>query len=170
MADNLTQRDADAARFRAEGWTYQRIANELGFANASGARKSVQRALRASVRDANDTAVHLELNSLDEMAREAWGVLQRTHVVVSQGRVVELDGTPLPDDAPVLAAIDRLLKIQERRSKLLGLDVPTKARVEVIAESTVDAAIAELEAQIDERARAAEGGAQRAVGGDDGAP
>lgn len=154
MADKLSQRDADAARYRAEGWTYQRIANELGFANPSSAHKAVQRALRASVRDANDTAVHLELNSLDEMAREAWGVLQRTHVVVSQGRVVEMDGVALPDDAPVLAAIDRLLKIQERRSKLLGLDVPSRARVEVVPESTVDAAIAELEAQINERSHA----------------
>jgi hypothetical protein len=154
VADKLTQRDADAARYRAEGWTYQRIANELGFANPSSAHKAVQRALKASVRDANDTAVHLELNSLDEMAREAWGVLQRTHVVVSQGRVVELDGAPVPDDAPVLAAIDRLLKIQERRSKLLGLDMPTRSTVQVITEDSVDQAIAELEAQIDERSRA----------------
>lgn len=156
MADKLSQRDADAARYRAEGWTYQRIANEVGFANPSSAHKAVQRALKACVRDANDTAVHLELNSLNEMAREAWGVLQRTHVVVSQGRVVELDGVALPDDAPVLAAIDRLLKIQERRSKLLGLDMPTRSTVQVITEDSVDAAIAELEAQIDERSHAAD--------------
>lgn len=154
MADKLTQREADAARFRAEGWTYQRIANELGYRDPSSARKAVQRALKASVRDANDTAVHLELNALDEMAREAWGVLQRTHVVVSQGRVVEMDGVPVPDDAPTLAAIDRLLKIQERRAKLLGLDAPTRSKVEVVTESVVDQAIAELEAQIDARARA----------------
>lgn len=155
MPDNITHRDASAARYRAEGWTYNRIANELGFANPGGAHKAVQRALKASVRDANDTAVHLELNALDEMAREVWAVLQRNHVVVSQGRVVELDGVPIPDDAPVLAATDRLLKIQERRAKLLGLDMPTRSKVEVITESTVDAAIAELEAQIDERSRTA---------------
>ena len=91
------------------------------------------------------------------MAREAWDVLQRNHVVVSQGRVVELDGVPIPDDAPVLAAIDRLLKIQERRAKLLGLDAPTQSRVEVVTESAVDKAIAELEAQIAQRADTAQG-------------
>jgi hypothetical protein len=41
------------------------------------------------------------------------------------------DGAPLLDDAPVLAAVDRLLKVQERRAKLLGLDVPVKRQVEV---------------------------------------
>ncbi len=153
MAPKMSQRDADAARLRAEGWTYQRIANEVGFTNPGTAYNAVQRALRCTVREANDTASHLELNSLDEMAREAWGVLQRSHVVVSQGRVVELDGVPIPDDGPVLAAIDRLLKIQERRSKLLGLDAPTRSKVEVVTESAVDAAIVELEAQIAERSR-----------------
>jgi hypothetical protein len=89
------------------------------------------------------------------MAREVWQVLQRTHVVVSQGRVVKDDnGVPIPDDAPVLAATDRLLKIQERRAKLLGLDMPTRSKVEVLTESTVDAAIAALEAEIDQRSRA----------------
>lgn len=152
---SISQRDSDAARYRAEGWSYNRIANELGYADPSGAYRAVQRALKETVRDANDTAVHLELNSLDEMAREVWQVLQRTHVVVSQGRVVKDDnGVPIPDDAPVLAATDRLLKIQERRAKLLGLDMPTRSKVEVLTESTVDAAIAALEAEIDQRSRA----------------
>jgi hypothetical protein len=35
----------------------------------------------------------------------------------------------LEDDAPVLAAVDRLLRIQERRAKLLGLDAPVRADV-----------------------------------------
>lgn len=150
----ISQRDSDAARYRAEGWNYNRIALELGYADPSGAYRAVQRALKNCVRDANETAIHLELNALDEMAREVWAVLQRNHVVVSQGRVVELDGVPIPDDAPVLAATDRLLKIQERRARLLGLDMPTLSKVEVITESTVDKAIADLEAQINERSQA----------------
>jgi len=61
-------------------------------------------------------------------------VLERNHFTVTQGgQVVYHGGEALVDDAPVLAAIDRLLKIDEqrrrvdeRRSKLLGLDMPTK--------------------------------------------
>lgn len=151
MPDIITNREAQAARYRAEGWTYHRIATELDYADASGARKAVQRALKASVRDANDTAIHLELNALDELAREAWAVLKRDHVVVSQGRVVMIGEEAVPDDAPVLAAIDRLLKIQERRAKLLGLDAPTKSRVEVVTEDVVDAEIRRLEDELADR-------------------
>jgi hypothetical protein len=84
----------------------------------------------------------LELMQLDELARAARAVLERKHLMVSHGKIVRLGqpfvnddgnaevddgrGEPLKDDAPVLAAIDRLLKIQERRAKLLGLDIPVK--------------------------------------------
>ena len=65
--------------------------------------------------------------------------------MVSQGRLIYLgdDPQPLADDAPVLAAVDRLLKIQERRARLLGLDQPTKSTV-THAAADVDAAVAEL--------------------------
>jgi hypothetical protein len=52
--------NADAARLRTEGWTYQRIADELGFADSSGAHKCVQAALSAMVREPTEVAVHLE--------------------------------------------------------------------------------------------------------------
>jgi hypothetical protein len=55
---------------------------------------------------------------------------------------------------PVLQAIDRLLKIQERRARLLGLDAPTQHRVNVLSEDAIDAEIARLEAEL----RALEGG------------
>ena len=84
---------------------------------------------------------------LDELAQAARAVLERKHLVVSQGRVVRLGkpyidketgeaevddgrGEPLEDDAPVLQDIDRLLKIQERRARLLGLDAPQRVSIE----------------------------------------
>lgn len=83
------------------------------------------------------------------MYAAAMEVLEREHVTVSNGRVVSLDdGTPLPDDGPVLQAIDRLLRIQERRARLLGLDAPVKrdltltdertARIEALAEELAE--------------------------------
>jgi len=39
----------------------------------------------------------------------------------------------LVDDAPVLAANDRLLRIQERRAKLLGIEAPQQ----IITDATV---------------------------------
>jgi hypothetical protein len=128
------ERDARAAQLRADGWTYPAIAAALGFASKGHANDAVKRALAATVREPSDQLRALELERLDKMYRAATGVLERPHVTVSQGRVVVMPGqdggeVPVPDDAPVLTAIDRLLKVQERRAKLLGLDAPLKVDV-----------------------------------------
>ncbi|MFE1515703.1 hypothetical protein ACFW9I_02540 [[Kitasatospora] papulosa] len=125
------QRDAEAARLRARGLTYQQIADELGWTSRGDAHHAVQRALEATVKEAADEVRAIELDRLDTLYRAALAVLERQHVTVSNGRVVSLNEEPLPDDGPVLAAIDRLLKIQERRSKLLGLDAPSKAAISI---------------------------------------
>jgi len=80
--------------------------------------------LRSKVRE-------LEIERLDRMQLIVLAVLEREHLVISDGRVVyrtDANGekTPVQDPGPALAAIDRLLKIQERRARLLGLDAPTK--------------------------------------------
>jgi uncharacterized small protein (DUF1192 family) len=57
----------------------------------------------------------------------------------------------LLDDAPVLQAIDRLLRIQERKADLVpGLKAPK--RMEVVTLDWLDAQIAALTAEVDARA------------------
>ena len=126
---DTAERDAEAARLRTRGWDYPRIAEHLGFAGRSGAYAAVQRALKLTVEEPAAEVRAMELERLDRLYEAAVGVLERHHVTVSQGRVVQLDGEPLPDDGPVLQAIDRLLKIQERRARLLGLDAAQKMDV-----------------------------------------
>lgn len=128
------ERDAEAARLRSKGWQYPRIAAQLGFKHRADAYNAVQRVLKETVREAGDEIRTLELERLDALYAAASDVLEREHVTVSNGRVVDLLGTPLPDDGPVLAAIDRLLKIQERRARLLGLDAPTKQAISITPE------------------------------------
>lgn len=137
------RRDAEAARLRALRFTYEQIAEQLGFADHSGARKAAERGRDRAVREPHQDMVLMDLAELDEMAREAWKVLRNTHYVVDRGDVVLLNGEPLLDDAPVLAAIAKLLDIQARRAKLVGLDAPARATVTHSA-SDVDAAVAEL--------------------------
>lgn len=151
--DDTAQRDAEAVRLRVEGHTYQHIADQLGYNDRSDARKAVEGALTASIREHADELRQMELIRLDSLWLEAMKVLHAAHVTVSNGKVVtvEKDGekVPVPDDAPVLQAIDRLLKIMERRSKLLGLDAP--AKVEVMSLDRIDQAIADLERELGER-------------------
>lgn len=140
------QRDAEAAQLRAEGKTYDQIAEALEFSDRSLARRAVERALAATVREPADELRQLELIRLDALWVEAVKVMTTEHITVNNGRVIEVDGVPLKDDAPTLSAIDRLLKIMERRAKLVGLDSP--AKVEVMTLDALDREIEKLTAEL----------------------
>lgn len=169
----VAQRDADAAALRAKGWTYQRIANELGFASKGKAHEGVARAFRDIPSEDSEEAKRLDLERIDRLIEVAWDVLERLHVSVSDGHVVRrqigverdeqgvvtLDGQgqPIPvyeellDDGPTLNAIDRISRLLERRAKIIGYEAPARSRVEVITEDAVDAEIARLEAKLGAR-------------------
>ncbi len=125
------ERDAEACRLRIQNLTYRQIAKVLDV-SVHTAYEGVQRALRDTQQEPADGVKRLELERLDELAQKVTEVMLATHYVVSQGKVVSLsrDGEPLLDDAPVLQAVDRLLRIQERRARLLGLDAPQRVSVD----------------------------------------
>lgn len=124
------ERDAEAARLRSQGYSYQRIADTLGYSDKGAAHHAVHRVLQLTVQEAGDELRKMERERLDRLSEAAWAVLERQHVTVSNGRIVSLNGEPLPDDGPVLAAIDRLLRISESRRKLEGLDAPSRVSVD----------------------------------------
>lgn len=158
--------DAKAAQLRAQGMSYQQIAVTLGWEAKSTAYRAVARALKDTLGEAPEEVRQLELERLDELWRKAWEVMNTPHLMVQQGKVVGRrvgierhpdgieklapDGKTIPiyedlnDDAPVLNAIDRLLKIQERRARLLGLDTPVKANITVNQVDPRDLELAEI--------------------------
>lgn len=121
------KRDAEAAQLRSQNLSYRQIAVELGV-SVHTAYDAVQRAIEDTQQEPAAATKLLELERLDELAQKAREVMGRRHIVVSNGKVIydPESSKPLEDDAPVLQAVDRLLRIQERRSKLLGLDAETK--------------------------------------------
>lgn len=144
------ERDAQAVEYRRRGLSYRQIAAQMGWKNQASAYEAVQRGLADSAVEASDEVRRLEVDRLDEMRRHALRVLATPHMMVSQGVVVTWtdpktgEETPVPDDTPVLLAIDRLVKISERTAKLLGLDAPV--RHEVITLDAIEAEIARLNA------------------------
>lgn len=140
------QRDAEAAQLRVNGLTYQAIADRMDYSHRDLARRAVERALAATVREPADELRQLELIRLDALWVEAVKVMTTEHITVNNGRVIEIDGVPLKDDGPTLSAIDRLLKIMERRAKLVGLDSP--AKVEVMTLDALDREIEKLTAEL----------------------
>jgi hypothetical protein len=142
------ERDARAVELRRRNLNYRQIANELGFSSVASAHGAVQRGLADTVAETNDEVRRLELDRLDDMARAALRVLAKTHYAVSHGQVVRhpVTGEALVDDGPTLAALDRLLKIMDRRAKYLGLDAPT--RVEVLTIDMIDDEISKLQQEL----------------------
>lgn len=95
-------KDREALELRKAGATYQQIADKMGI-SLSGAGVCVSRAmdaLRLEVKEAAEQVLELELDRLDSMLLGLWDKARRGDV----------------------AAIDRVLKIQDRRAKYLGLD------------------------------------------------
>jgi DNA-directed RNA polymerase subunit K/omega len=103
-------RTAKALEMRMQGLSYDEIARKLGYANRSGAYKAVCTLLAERAKQANDDAdqlLVLELARLDRM------------LVYAEKRAKK--GDP--------QAIRAALAVSERRAKLLGMDAPTKADV-----------------------------------------
>ncbi|MFI2632618.1 hypothetical protein ACH5A2_19800 [Streptomyces collinus] len=137
--------DARAADLRAQGATYQQIADELGYRSRSGAIDAVRRAVRDACAGPAQALIDLEVTRLEMITDEVLEILQRDHVVVSHGKVVkDEEGKPLLDDGVKLQAVDRYLRSRESFRKLLGLDKPAKVehsggvRYEVIGVDPAD--------------------------------
>lgn len=135
------QRDAEAFRLRSMGWTFQRIANELGMKSRQAAEQAVKRGLAKVRVPAVEEFRKSQQEALDRMKAEAFGIMQRQHVAHSQGRIVEQwdDATgkaiPVLDDGPKLDAIKTLIQVFTREARLQGADSPVK--VEQDASGTV---------------------------------
>src|SRR5664280_3101378 len=92
-----------ALELRRAGGTYEAIAERLGYQTRNGAHRAVARALaRNPAADAAGVR-ELETERLDRLLVAVWPVAMK-------------------GDAK---AVDQVLKIAERRARLLGLDVPT---------------------------------------------
>lgn len=136
------ERDREACRMRSRGMTYQEISDQLGYGGEGNARRAVKETL-AAVRVEGATELRaLQAQQLDHLTAVALKILETVHPAITQsGRIIKDDnGNTLIDDGPVLAAIDRLLRIQERRAKLLNLDL----REQVTDDADVDAEIRAL--------------------------
>jgi hypothetical protein len=119
-------RDANIWRLRLKGRSLRQIGVEVGLSHVM-VREILEKGYDERIYPKVDEARTMELERLDEMQHAAWQVLERHHITVSHGKVVrDDDGETILDDGPVLRAIDSLLRVSDRRAKLLGLDAPTR--------------------------------------------
>lgn len=150
------ERDAQAVELRRRHLNFKQIAAQLGYASVSSAYDAVQRGLADMAQEPSAEVRKMELDRLDDIARGFQRVFATRHYAVSvgTGKVARHPetGEPLIDDGPVIQAGLALLRVMERRAKYLGLDAPSRSRIEVITEDAVDAEIMRLETALGERA------------------
>lgn len=87
----------------------------------------------------------IEINKLDLLEEKLWRLVDEEYYTVSHGQVVYFEsGEPVMDIDPILKVIDRILKVSERRSRLLGLDKPIRVETTVHAMDNTDMELAEM--------------------------
>jgi hypothetical protein len=104
---DLKRRDTRVFELRIQGNTFEQIAHEVGFGGPSGAWQAYERIKNEMIFESVDEARKLELMRLDELQFCLWD------------RAINGD----------LPAANCVLKIMDRRAKLLGLDKPEKVEV-----------------------------------------
>ncbi len=144
----VRDRESLALRLRREGHDYGDIARQVGWSSESTAREAVQRCLRRRIEPDVEVLRNIEDEKLVQLERECWAVIRDRHLLYQWGRPVRNEhGEQMLDPEPKLKAVSALVRIQERRARLFGLDAPVKRIVEVITAEMIDALIADLDAQ-----------------------
>lgn len=110
-----SERRKQALQLRLAGASYDEIASRLGYSDRGSAWRSVMAALKATLQEPADELRKLELERLDRLLLGVWGQAAKGN----QG------------------AVDRALRIMERRAKLLGLDAPTKVQQENVGDTVI---------------------------------
>jgi hypothetical protein len=100
-------RESKVFELRIQGFTFEQIAVAVGYQGASGAWQAYKRAKESFIFESVEEVRQLELMRLDEMMFALWD------------RAISGD----------LPAVSCVLKIMDRRAKLLGLDKPEKIEV-----------------------------------------
>ncbi len=144
----VRDREALALRLRREGHDYGEIAQQVGWRSESTARDAVQRALRRRVEPDVEVLRNIEDDKLAEMERVCWAIIRADHWAYSWGKpVLDEHGNRMQDPEPRLKAINTLVRLQERRARLFGLDAAAKRMIGVVSGEMVEESIADLDAQ-----------------------
>ena len=123
----LVDKETKVLELRRAGLTWQRIADEVGYADHTGAYAAYKRAIRRTQQQPADELREQELDRIDRLQLAAWP-------------------NAMKGSEKAILAIVRLM---ERRAKLLGLDAPTRIQQDVTTwtgDESIDRAVRDLAA------------------------
>jgi len=131
---------------RMQGYNFTQIGEQLGI-RPQHAHAQHQRAMKAIIQEPAQETRDLEVQRMDMMLASLHADYNKFFPVVNSGQVIrdvveDENGNPikhedgrlvtykLEDIGPRMQILDRMLKIQERRARLLGLDAPVRRTLE----------------------------------------
>lgn len=109
-AAELEAKEAKVLELRRAGFTFQRIAEEVGYATPSGAQRALERIMTRNIPQAPEEFRWQELDRLDRMQVALWPRAMKG------------------DDR----AIGTIIRLMERRARLVGIDAPQRIQAEVV--------------------------------------
>jgi hypothetical protein len=121
------ERERLAVALRVDGCTYAAIGDRLGISDRMASRV-VNRAINRVLREPVGQLIELEARRLDALWAAMW-----PRALTGSARHAEV-----------------CVRISERRSRLLGLDAPTRVDANVLANASVDQIDAEIERLLEE--------------------
>lgn len=104
---SAVERQRQALELRKRGMSYNDIATTLGYKGPSGAHQAVAHALTKTLREEADGLREMEAERLDALLNAVWDKAMRGNK----------------------DAVDRVIRIMERRARLLGLDAQATAAI-----------------------------------------
>lgn len=122
-------KEAEVVKLRRGGLTWDQIADRVGYRSPSAAHFAYQRAAKRIIQEDIESIRKTEGDRLDIAQSAIWN------------KVLQGD----------LPSVNTLLRIQERRARLLGLDQPFKQTIEVTNYdgNSIDAEVARLASLLD---------------------
>ena len=141
----LIDKEHKVLELRRAGLTWQRIAEQVGYADHTGAYAAYKRAMKRTLQEPADELRQAEIDRLDRLQLAIWP------------RAMNGDNS----------SVVTILRIMERRAKLLGLDMPVKIAQEVTVwegGESIDRAVRDLAELL--RQNAADSPGESAMAGD----
>jgi hypothetical protein len=109
----ILAKQMQALEYRKMGFTYQMIADELGYQTAQGASAAIMTAIELTMKEPAGAVLALELERLDALMAKPYQAA--------------LNGD--------LVALNSVLAIMNRRARYLGLDAPAKTAATAVIET-----------------------------------
>ena len=126
-APELIDKEIKVLELRRAGLTWQRIAEETGYADHTGAYAAYKRAIKRTMQQPADELREQELDRVDRLQLAAWPNAMKGDT----------------------KSIMTIVKLMERRARLLGLDTPIKIEQEITnwdGNDSIDRAVKDLAA------------------------